>query len=713
MKRLLLASALGCSATPTGLVQADAGPDQTIELGASLELDGSASTGANRYSWTFGDGDNETYQIPQATHRWMEPGHYTVYLEVADEDGRSDADSLRLTVHHPLLETPPRASRTLLGHSDGRLFALMPDADRVAVIDTETASLLGHLESCSHPRSLSIRGDELAVACPEVDQLWLFDLEAELPEAHLQIQLDWGSRPFGLVFGSEHLFATLQGSGELLALDSQSGEELWRSFLGPDLRGLAWIPGTLVLSRHRSPEEGGQWWTLDEDSGEASEYLLAPDPGPDSDTNSRGLPGYLQRVQIRPDGRTLVFPGLKSNTERGAFLEGQDSTPESTTRAILRHVLLDPEEGEPGSPAEEPLFDNRDFASAAAYNPIGDVVFVAHLGAQIIDALDAWNMQRVGGFQDLGHGLSGLWVEPDGSTLWALLDFDRQLVSLPIEDLSASPSESARIDLLGTLAEPLDEEVLEGKRIFYGSIDPRMSEDAYISCGSCHLDGEDDARTWDFTQRGEGLRSTISLLGRAHEGHGPLHWSGNFDEVQDFENDIRGHMGGLGFLSEADWAESSDSLGESKTGRSTELDALAAFLASLQSLPRSPWRELDGSLSEAALQGEQIFIEAGCDECHSGPESTDSSWLHTGEPLLHDVGTITAASGQRLGAELTCLDTPSLRGLHASAPYLHDGSAPDLETVLIEANPGDRHGTTSHLEQDELGDLLEYLLSLE
>jgi hypothetical protein len=63
--------------------------------------------------------------------------------------------------------------------------------------------------------------------------------------------------------------------------------------------------------------------------------------------------------------------------------------------------------------------------------------------------------------------------------------------------------------------------------------------------------------------------------------------------------------------------------------------------------------------------------------------------------------------------ELTGLDTPSLRGLHASAPYLHDGSAPNLETVLIDANPDDLHGSTSDLDEANIADLLEYLLSLE
>ena len=67
-----------------------------------------------------------------------------------------------------------------------------------------------------------------------------------------------------------------------------------------------------------------------------------------------------------------------------------------------------------------------------------------------------------------------------------------------------------------------------GKQIFYNATDPRTNEDGYISCASCHLDGEHDGRVWDFTDRGEGLRNTTSLLGRAGTAHGRVHWTANF-----------------------------------------------------------------------------------------------------------------------------------------------------------------------------------------
>ena len=77
------------------------------------------------------------------------------------------------------------------------------------------------------------------------------------------------------------------------------------------------------------------------------------------------------------------------------------------------------------------------------------------------------------------------------------------------------------------------------------------------------------------------------------------------------------------------------------------------------------------------------------------------------------MGTLSEASGQRLGEALDGLDTPTLRGLWRTAPYLHDGSAPTLEAVFITRNPDDAHGATSDLSEAERADLLLYLRTLD
>ena len=156
---------------------------------------------------------------------------------------------------------------------------------------------------------------------------------------------------------------------------------------------------------------------------------------------------------------------------------------------------------------------------------------------------------------------------------------------------------------------------------------------------------------------------------------GPYHWSGNFDEAQDFEGDIRLHFGGAGYLSESDWEGTQDSLGESKAALSPELDALAAYMYSLTETPASPYT-LSTTERDAAIDA---FNNQGCHDCHGGSLWTDSS-LDT--LIRHDVGTLTDASGNRLGESLDGIDTPTLLGLWSSAPYLHDGSAETIEDAI-------------------------------
>ena len=230
-------------------------------------------------------------------------------------------------------------------------------------------------------------------------------------------------------------------------------------------------------------------------------------------------------------------------------------------------------------------------------------------------------------------------------------------------------------------SEALSPTVLAGKRIFYNASDERMSAEGYVSCASCHLDGGHDGRTWDFTGRGEGLRNTTSLRGRGGVGHGNVHWTANFDEIQDFEHDIRGPFGGTGFMDDADFDATNTPLGPPKAGLSADLDALAAYVSSLghATVPRSPFRQSDGSTTAEADLGRDLFVSEGCGSCHSGPDFTGST---TPAATLFDVGTMRTTSGQRLGGPLDGIDTPTLLGLWNTAPYFHDGSAQTLEDVF-------------------------------
>jgi large repetitive protein len=226
--------------------------------------------------------------------------------------------------------------------------------------------------------------------------------------------------------------------------------------------------------------------------------------------------------------------------------------------------------------------------------------------------------------------------------------------------------------------EKLSATVLRGKQLFYDARDTRLARDAYMSCASCHNDGGHDGRTWDITSLGEGLRSTINLRGRAGMGHGRLHWSSNFDEVQDFEMQIRNLAGGTGLMTDTvlNTGTRNQALGDAKAGLSTDLDALAAYVASLNVMPQSPDRTSTGALTSSASAGRTVFATQQCASCHGG-----STFQATGA-LLTDIGTIKTSSGQRLSGRLPGIDVPTLRDVASTGPWLHDGSATTLANAI-------------------------------
>jgi hypothetical protein len=449
-------------------------------------------------------------------------------------------------------------------------------------------------------------------------------------------------------------WVTLEGTGEVAEIRD---DDITRHTAGVGARGIALAPdGRVYVSRFRSAETGEI--TL---LGRGI-IRLQHDSGPDSDTGIRGLPNLLQTLAMSPDGNTLYVPGMLNNVERGMFLEGQALTHETTLRGFLGFVDL---RSQSETIARRKQFDDQDRALAIAPSPLGNLLYVSHPGTATIHVLDAWTGAITGSILQAGESVTGLVAHR--SRLYVHAWLDRQVVAYDVSDLSLPPEPIWETDVVAV--EPLFAKALRGKKIFYDSFDTRMSKDGYLSCASCHPDGRDDGQTWDFTDRGEGLRNTISLEGRAGTGMGPLHWTANFDEVQDFENDIRNAFKGHGFLSDADWELTLDTLGTPKAGRSEDLDALAAYVATLKTTPVSPF--------STDTAGATLFTAKGCHGCHAAPMYTDS-----GSGLRHDIGTLRVASGQRLGAALDGLDTPTLLGVWSTGPYLHDGSAQTVDDAI-------------------------------
>jgi DNA-binding beta-propeller fold protein YncE len=433
---------------------------------------------------------------------------------------------------------------------------------------------------------------------------------------------------------------------------------------------------------------------------------LALDPGPDSESAGRGVPNYVSAVVISPDGSQAWVTAKKDDTVRGPQRDGLPMNPDNFVRAIVCVIDLATESERLDKRLD---VDNRSMPVGVAFSPLGDLAYVLHQGSNWLGIFDAYGIRDLSGVKDIGKAPDGLAFGADGR-LFVNSFLTRQVYVYDLTESLASRDHQAPPPLAlipSADDEPLSPELLFGKQVFYDAADKRMSDVGYMSCATCHLAGLSDGRVWDFTDRGEGLRNTKSLLGFGSPGQGRIHWSANFDEVQDFERDIRESLGGTGFMVEDDWLmHEPDTFGEPSAGYSPELDALSSYVLSLTEAPRSPYRNADGSFTTAARRGREVFDKAACPMCHAAPTFTNSE---TGE--LYDVGTLLPTSGHRLGGELTGIDTPSLKGLWQSAPYLHDGRAATLDEVFTIA--GDKMGLVSTLSAEERSDLVRYLLELD
>jgi mono/diheme cytochrome c family protein len=209
-----------------------------------------------------------------------------------------------------------------------------------------------------------------------------------------------------------------------------------------------------------------------------------------------------------------------------------------------------------------------------------------------------------------------------------------------------------------------------------------------IACASCHPEGGDDGRVWQFT--GLGPRRTQNIRGGVLA-RAPFHWSGDIPTMDDLVNVVFvGRMAGLPLT-----AQQTVDLGQ-------WMDAQPALAA-------PPARD-----PAATARGQATFADpnVGCTGCHSGPQLSNHQ--------LVDVGT---------GGTFK---VPSLVAVRYRAPYLHDGCAATLldrfgrghtaqlfgsaATPLDRFGPpcggGDQHGHTSQLTAEQLSDLVAYLESL-
>ena len=679
-----------------------------------------------QYKWNFGDGTPETaYADPKRiSHQFTSVGSYTITLTVRDSKGNEASSQFVQAIYLPHTAGKSSSSSGIIytnKHGAGAVWNVNPDNNSISGFNVSTHVKIAEISVGKNPRSLTFSPDgKLWVTNKNSHSISIIDT-AEKKVVNT-IRLPYASQPYGLVFSKKNniAYVVLEASGAVLKIDSNHHNIIATLKLGDNPRHISLnaAESRLYISRYITPalpdeatiapktevngvHYGGEIVVVDTDSFTLNNnIILKHNNKADSEKNARGIPNYLGAVALSPDGHSAWVPSKQDNIKRGKMRDGQDLTFDSTVRSISSKINLDTGKEELSSRVDH---DNGGIASAAIFGQYGSYLFVALEGSREIEVIDAYRGEPLFRIRT-ERAPQGLAISADGLTLFSHNFMDRSITVYDLFNLIYS--QSSDVPLKATLktveTEALAPTVLRGKQLFYDSFDPRVAKEQYSSCAGCHNGGGSDGRTWDMSGFGEGLRNTINLLGHGGSDKGMLHWSGNFDEVHDFEIQIRGLSGGKGLMKEADYLKYAAAEGAMKTGVSSSLDDLANYVNSLNKAPASPYRQQDGSLTASAKQGEKLFSSKGCVTCHAGKRFTDS-----GPNVRHDIGTIKASTGKRLNQTLDGLNTPTLLGVWQTAPYLHDGSAITLEEA-IRANK-----TAVELTDNEIKHLANYVQQLD
>ena len=561
-----------------------------------------------------------------------------------------------------------RRSSAIALSPDGRLLvAVNPDSDSVSIVDTASSTVVAEVPIVSEPRSVSIdsTGAVAYVAATGSDSLVAVDLAA--PGVLWSVRV--GDEPRGVVAAGDNgrVYVASFGAGQVSAIDPSDQRVVGAVDMGGDPMGLALSP------------DGGRLYVTDFFTGRLT-VIDTSTLGPTVEIASWHDANLSGSVVLSPSGEWAYLPQTRSQVGNTELLFDSIVLPVVVAMDLAAGELV-PRESLALDVVDRPVGRPWD----AAISPSGNRIYVVNAASNDLSIVDL----------DTAKGIAHVEVQdnPEGVTLSP--NGARAYVNNTLAG-TVSVVDTASflvVDTIDVSDIPLEPEELLGKQLFHTSDRTDMARDQWVSCASCHPFGLMDRRVW---QLASGPRNTIRLAGAGETG--PITWSRERDEIQDNELTIRIFMSGTGLIRDG---RSVTALGEPTAGRSPDLDALAAFVKSL-SYPPNPNLDSRGRPGGQAERGRRVFTSLGtrCLACHIPPLYTDLQ--------AHDVGTGAAASE----AAGPAFDTPTLRGVYQTAPYLHDGSAATLVDVFTMRNADDEHGVTSQLSDVEIDELVAYLKSL-
>jgi YVTN family beta-propeller protein len=564
--------------------------------------------------------------------------------------------------------------------ADGqRALVALQGAGSVAVVDLRAGKVLREIAVGKGPHDVALHGRQLLVTCEEDDCVAQIDLDANTVKERWPVN----QAPRGIVYDADgnRLFVACYDAQTIQSLDLASGKtskltvDGWpeRVLLPRDLK----TSNLIILSAN---ENGAvvSLATADAPPRIVATHRLA------HVSNARGIaskPGASPFVLVAHQNPRDHVPATQV-AQGWVFVNAVSMLPLSEVDprkegAALAHAL-----DEPGRANAEP--------SDVAFSGDGKHVFVACAGADAVLVLRAdrlagapadateGNSERSLRNTDLSlsrrHIIARIPTQANPRRLALSGDGNTLVVSNTLSDsLTVIDAHTFQVRRHIALGDAKPDAARRGEFLFHSA---RMTFQGQFSCASCHPGGGADGLNWDLSRDGIGnFLNTRSLRGVADTA--PYGWHGTSPTLADR---ITGTL----------------RLTHRHEPVGSEVDDLAAYLRTLTPLRPLPMSDVQRT---AGVRGKLLFDgKAQCNACHQGATFSDA--------LTHDVGT------KIDGDVADRFDTPSLRGVARTAPYLHHGQATTLDEVFTKFNERQRHGAAHMLTPREREDLLAYVRGL-
>jgi YVTN family beta-propeller protein len=656
----------------------------------------------------------------------VNPDQSLLFVVHPDADSVSFVSLATRTLQAAILLAPAPPAESATGHYEAavgpRALALDSTATTLYVtgqrsgylyaIDVSSASVKGKVAVCSEPIGVLVSSDDanIFVACAQDDEV----VEVRASDLAVVGSATCPRKPWALAWEGDGrtLLATHLLGG------SPGGPPPATSPMVP-----ATGPGVSVFAT--SPLALKTTWNLADGAPRTTQGTLTNSSGEDP-TEPHGQVRGIYDAVVRPGTSELWVAHLMLGTDTSQPTLNFQQTVFPSVSILddrgnqVTRLSVSPNPGDGGA-----FGDIVSGPRAVTFSDDGKLAFVVDADSEDVLVLDAQQRIETQIVRPLpGHLPEGIvW---SAGEIYVQERNTEDIAAFFVTQMDAGVSVVADGPAFATVSvDAMPANLRLGQLLFYSanSDDLPLTQNHWVACATCHLEGRIDAVTWQFL---EGPRDTPTNAGGLLD-TGFLFHTADRRQVQDYWRTINVEQGG-----------------DFNIDRPTQkplLDALAAYVNYAIPAPVAPSTDMTHSITGEALvelraQGETLFERIGCIGCHSGEARTDSgagnpslnlsgrpvSTLTPGGVLLHDVGTCNSGPFPDVAHDdidgnpraACAFDTPALRGVWDSAPYFHDGRAAtlyDVVPVMLKA-VASAGVATPILSEDEERELIEYLRSL-